>query len=140
MNELYFVNKYGLLIGDRLVRNKFIFSKHHGIFVGWHNNNYWVAENQNGKGVQYVTLSEFLINNPNSIDRVERFKGNEYQRNNIINRINKLIGTEYDLINFNCEHFAEYVQNGASKSYQVGNALVAVCVIAIGYSFISRNK
>jgi hypothetical protein len=52
MDQHYLVNYYSLQCGDRLIRGKGIFSKHHGIYVGYHNGIPMVAENQNGKGVQ----------------------------------------------------------------------------------------
>lgn len=116
------IAKYRLRLGDRLVRHKGVFSKHHGIYIGIHNGVALVAENQLGEGVQYISLSEFLLNEPSNLCRVERFKGTEYARQNIIPRINSLIGTQYDLINFNCEHFSELIQKGKAESKQVQNA------------------
>jgi hypothetical protein len=126
MDQHYLVNYYSLQCGDRLVRGKGIFSKHHGIYVGYLNGIPTVAENQNGKGVQYVSLAEFL--GSTNIERIQRFAGTEEARRNIIPRINNLLGTEYDLINFNCEHFAEWVQTGKSKSKQM-NVVWTVLII-----------
>jgi hypothetical protein len=130
MNELYLVSINQLNVGDRLVREKGPFSKHHGIYVGIHNSIPLVAENQIGMGVQYVSLSQFLLFNPNNLTRIERFAGTEYARALIISRINQLRGTNYDLINFNCEHFAEFIQTGNSESKQVKNAFAGLGVLA----------
>lgn len=46
MNQIYFANYHNLQIGDRLVREKGPFSKHHGIYAGFHHGNHLVAENQ----------------------------------------------------------------------------------------------
>lgn len=131
MDQHYLVNYYGLKCGDRLVRGKGVLSKHHGIYVGYHNCVPMVAENQNGKGVQYVSLFEFLLWGAASLERIEPFKGSEEARRNVIPRINKLVGTQYDLINFNCEHFAELIQNGKASSKQVNNALWGLGIIAV---------
>lgn len=140
MNELEIVRKYNLRVGDRLVREKGILSTHHGIFCGWDNDRAIVAENQNGYGVQYITLQQFVLNNTNLLKRIVRFKGNEFERNNIIPRIDQLIGRNYDLVNFNCEHFAEYIQNGVPKSNQVTNAAVSVGLILLGYALFTNQK
>ncbi len=129
MNQLYFSQQRNLKLGDRVVREKGIFSKHHGIYVGIHNGIPLVAENQANQGVQYISLSQFLLHNPANLTRIEKFRGSESARQNIIARINKLVGTQYDLINFNCEHFAELIQHGRPKSNQVGNA--------VGFGFLA---
>jgi hypothetical protein len=122
MNQLYIANKYGLQLGDRLVREKGILSKHHGIYVGIHDGTPLVAENQNGIGVQYISLCNFLLGNSANLTRIEKFKGTEEARRSIIPRINKLLGTQYDLINFNCEHFVELIYTGRPTSKQVNTA------------------
>lgn len=140
MNEFYFVNYYNLKIGDRVVREKGIVSKHHGIYAGIDNGRAWVAENQRGNGVQYITLSEFLLGNENTLTRIERFKQSEYERQNVISRINALLGKPYDLVNFNCEHFAELIQTGNIQSRQVRNAVgVTVFALFLGLLFSSDN-
>jgi len=113
--------QHSLRVGDRLVREKGLFTKHHGIFVGWHNGNYLVAENNTPDGVRYVTYNEFM--NGNELTRVEYFNGTEAQRNQIIPFINSILGTNYDLINYNCEHFANQIQKGTPESKQVANAV-----------------
>jgi hypothetical protein len=139
MNQSYIAKQYRLQIGDRLIREKGIFSKHHGIYVGIHNRVPMVAENQNGCGVQYVTLNQFLLGNVSNLARIERFKGTEKAKSNIILRINKLIGRRYDLINFNCEHFAELIQTGKSASKQVNNALLGIGTLVVIGLIASKN-
>jgi len=123
MNQLYTPNYYGLHLGDRIVREKGILSKHHGIYVGIHNGTPLVAENQSGRGVQYISLSKFLLGNSSNLTRIEKFNGTEEARRNIIPRINELVGTQYDSINFNCEHFVELIYTGRPSSKQVNTAL-----------------
>lgn len=110
-----------LRVGDRLVREKGILTKHHGIFVGFHHGNYLVAENNTPDGVRYVTYDTFL--NGNALTRVEYFNGTEEQRNRIIPFINSILGTNYDLVTYNCEHFANQIQKGQPHSNQVSNAV-----------------
>jgi len=131
MNEIYFAHLNNLKVGDRLIRNKGVFSTHHGIYAGIHNGVPLVAENQQGVGVHYVALSGFLRNDARNLIRIEPFKGNEIQRLNVIPRINQLVGSDYDLINFNCEHFAELIQNGRSTSRQLNLALFGLGVVVL---------
>lgn len=131
MNQIYLANYYQLQVGDRLVREKGIFSKHHGIYAGFHNGEPLVAENQIRRGVQYVSLSTFLLDNSANLTRIEKFRGTEYARINVIPRINSLIGKQYDLINFNCEHFVEEVYTGVPSSKQVTNALLGLGAVAV---------
>lgn len=121
MNQLAI--KHNLQIGDRLIRTKGVVSTHHGIYVGVHNGIALVAENQVGHGVRYITLAEFLLYNASNLKEIRRYKGSETWRRGIIEYINSILGWKYDLINFNCEHFAELIQNGVPKSSQVNNTL-----------------
>lgn len=139
MNLFDLVNKYDLQIGDRLIRDKFIFSKHHVIYAGINNGVPIVAENQMNKGVIYSSLDSALLENPNNLVRVEKFTGTDFQRRQVIPRINELLGTKYDLINFNCEHFAELIQHGNRRSKQVENAFGFLGILAIVGLVISSN-
>lgn len=104
-------------IGDRLVRKKDAILMHHGIFVGYHNGQCLVAENNTPNGVAYVTCDQFL--DGQQLTQVEPFRGNEYQRSEVIPFINSRLNTPYDLLRYNCEHFATEVQTGQPKSNQV---------------------
>lgn len=55
------IDYHKLKIGDRLVRTKgWVLSKHHVLYAGFFNNQHLIAENQNGYGVRYITLDQFL--------------------------------------------------------------------------------
>jgi hypothetical protein len=123
---------HNLNVGDRLVRHKGIVM-HHGIYVGCHNGQHLVAENNLPHGVRYVPYHQFLNGRP--LARVEPFRGTEYQRNQIIPFINSKLGTSYDLTRYNCEHFANEVQTGRVFSKQVQTAgllglMAAVVLVA----------
>lgn len=139
MKQLDTVKRNNLKLGDRLVREKGIFSKHHGIYVGIHNGIPVVAENQIRRGVQYISLNDFLLGDATNLTRIERFHGTEQARMQIIPRINKLIGREYDLINFNCEHFSELIQKGEPRSKQVQNAFAGLGLLAIAALIFSND-
>ncbi len=51
--------------------------------------------------------------------RLRRFEGN--QRQAALRRAESREGDAYSLTNFNCEHFANYVQEGVEVSQQVRN-------------------
>jgi hypothetical protein len=52
-----------------------------------------------------------------------------------VKRALDMVGQPYSLINFNCEHFSEFVQHGKARSRQVENfgigILAALFIIAI---------
>lgn len=140
MNPLHFIQQYGLRTGDRIVTDKGPLSRHHSIFVQIPGRVPQVAENQAGKGVQYTTLEEFLARVGNSKIRIEKFNGTKADRENVIPRIDALIGTPYNLVNFNCEHFANLIQNGAAVSKQVGAVVLGVVAIGIGLLVFGRKR
>lgn len=106
-----------LKIGDLIIRQKGPASAHYMVYVGWHNGIELVAENQTGHGVRFVSLQTALDGNP--IKRLEPFGGKEHERELVIPKIRSLLGTNYNLINFNCEHFARLISNGTAESKQV---------------------
>lgn len=106
-----------LRIGDLIVRQKGPFSTHYIVWIGWQNGVQVVAENHNGEGVRYTSLEEALAGRP--IKRFEKFGGSESQRNLVISEINKMLGKSYDLVVFNCEHFARWISTGKIESKQV---------------------
>ncbi len=115
---------------------------HHGIYVGIHNGVPLVAECQVSTGVRYVRLAEFLKNNVGHLVEVKSFAGTALAQQQIIPRINALLGTQYDLIKFNCEHFAEYIQTGKAQSKQVNFVFgcLAVAAAAVALSEISKSR
>lgn len=103
--------------GDLIVREKGPFSTHYIVWIGWNNGIRVVAENHSIHGVRYTSLDEALAGKP--IKRFEKFGGTESQRYLVISEINKLIGRSYNLIVFNCEHFARWISTGRIESRQV---------------------
>ena len=106
-----------LRTGDLIVRQKGPASTHFIIYIGYIKGILTVAENQSGIGVRYTPHQQALAGN--SIKRFERFGGTEAQRQLVIPKINGLLGKAYDLIVFNCEHFARWIANGKPESKQV---------------------
>lgn len=125
--------------GDRLVLPKgdLGFIQHHAIYIGndSHGNRRYV-ENHIEKGVQMIN-EKHLFRDGYHLTRVEPFIGNVSQRRLAVNRAIALIGKQYDLVNFNCEHYANAVQYDKPFSKQVENGILATLVLAvigIGYS------
>lgn len=105
-------NLRNLQPGDRLVlpKSDLGFVQHHVIYIGYdHYGNRQYVENNIGKEVQIVSENH-LFRNDYYLTRVEPFAGNNFQRKLAINRAISLIGTQYDVVNFNCEHYANAVQ------------------------------
>jgi hypothetical protein len=126
-----------LKIGDLIVRQKGPLSTHYIVYVGIHNGIQMVAENQSGIGVRFTSLDEALADNV--IKRFEPFGGTENERQLVIPRVKQLLGTKYDLVVFNCEHFARWISNGKLESKQVK---IASNIFIIGGSamLFAKNK
>lgn len=125
-----------LKTGDLIVRQKGPFSTHYIVWIGWQNGIQRVAENQSGIGVRYTSLQEALAGN--SIERFEPFGGTEAQRQSVISKVNSLLKKPYDLVVFNCEHFARWIANGKKESRQVKTA--STVAITAGLSLLASKS
>jgi hypothetical protein len=127
-----------LKTGDLIVRKKGRFSAHYLVFLFMQNGEHIVAENQNGHGVRYNTLSRALRGKP--IKRFERFGGTEAQRKQVIPRIERMLGQAYDLVVFNCEHFARWVAHGRIESRQVRKTSNLALAVGTGLAVYALSK
>jgi hypothetical protein len=117
---------------DRLIVPKSAFGlvQHHAIYLGQdHLGRDLIAENIVGNQVCITTAELFFSKNP-SISRIERFQGDGIQRRAAVESALKLVGKPYDLINYNCEHFANEVQMNASLSPQLQVGLAVILIAA----------
>lgn len=130
------MNLSSLKIGDLIVRKKGIFSTHFMVYIGMQKGVHMVAENQTGVGVRYTSLEQALAGN--AIERFEKFGGTEAQRNMVIPRIESLLGKTYDLVVFNCEHFARWIANNKVESKQV--KLASTAAIIGGAAMLGHNN
>jgi hypothetical protein len=137
-----FILKYNLKPGDRIVtpRSGWRLIQHHAIYWGLDNSGvHWVIENKDNIGVRFITLEKFL-ENVFEIKRIEYFKGNDIERRIALERGKMHVGKAYDLYNFNCEHFANYVQYNKVHSTQVDNLKGGLKVAAsVGLFFMIIN-
>lgn len=130
------MNIFTLKTGDLIVRQKGPFSTHFLVYLGIQNGVAMVAENQIGIGVRITTLAKALAGN--AIKRFENFGGTESQRSLVIPRINGMLGHAYDLIAFNCEHFARWIANGKVESKQV--KVASTVIIATSLALLSSKN
>jgi hypothetical protein len=129
------LQKFNLKAADRIVVPKSSLGvvQHHAIYLG--KDKYgtdWIAENKIGKGVQIVNASD-LFSDVIEITRVEPFNGNKQQRKEAVKNALALKGTNYNLLQFNCEHYANVIQHKVSISHQAKTAIgLGVCFLVLG--------
>ncbi|SKB64057.1 lecithin retinol acyltransferase family protein [Daejeonella lutea] len=125
---------YNLKPGDSIIEPLFRtgFSKHFAIYLGKDSQgNEFVAENHWINGVT-ITLATRYFSSVKRIVRIERFSGSELERTKALQRAFNLAGKPYNLITYNCEHFATEVQKGKPSSNQVTNFAVLFILFMIG--------
>lgn len=127
------VEKYNLQPGDRIIVPKrgFEIVQHHAIYLG--RNRYeedLIAENTIDHGVRIITATEFF-KDIIRIKKIEKFLGDDFQRRQAVQDAILLKGTEYDLLNFNCEHYASYVQTKIPESKQINDGAKIFGLIAL---------
>ena len=125
------INLSKLRIGDQLIRTKGGSIKHYAVLAGVDKNGkYIVAENQINRGVQYIYLDKFLSEGNLVEVQYNNYSVNEQVR--IQNDIKGLLGTSYDLLAYNCEHFVNHVLTHKPVSYQV-RTFGVVAVLCLGH-------
>jgi hypothetical protein len=87
----------------------------------------WISENHWQHGVRLVKADAYFKEG-NSYTVVP-FEGTYPERIAAVKRALAVLGKPYDLIQYNCEHYASYVQTGQAESKQVGNAIAAVLLL-----------
>lgn len=134
------VRKHRLKPADVVVVNKAFFGllDHYLVFAGYDRaGRPCFVANMEG-GVKF--LREDYINGQSdwfSINRVRRFEGSETQRGQAMARAKSLLGKPYSKLQFNCEHFANYVQKGRSYSKQVETASSIGTGLAVGLGLLA---
>lgn len=108
---------------------------HYIVYVG---NETFIGNLEDGvKILPKSELSKLLIDyEPVNI---KPFKGTNYQRNQAVHRAYGRLGEKYNLLNFNCEHFANWVQKGKENSVQVTIAFL-ILLSGITYKLIKVNN
>jgi uncharacterized protein YycO len=123
--------KFNLKPADRIVvpKSGLRVIQHHAIYLGQNKKGeHLIAENKIGYGVRVVN-ADIFFKDAIEITRIERFSGNNFQRKIAIKKALTKLGLPYDLINYNCHHFANEIQNGWPQSEQVINAFAVGIMI-----------
>ena len=108
---------------------------HYVVYVG---NETFIGNLQDGvKILSESELSDLLVDYEPI--RIKPFEGTDFQRNQAINRAYHRLGQKYSFLNFNCEHFANWVQKGKENSVQV-TILFSVLVLGLTYKLIKVNN
>lgn len=126
---------------DRIVvpKSDLRWVQHHAIYLGKDaNNTAWFAENNIGKGVQVIPANQFFLD-VIEITRIEPFNGTLAQRKEAVRSALALKGKHYDLLHFNCEHYANLIQHKKQISDQAKNGL-ALGVIALFAAILSNSN
>ena len=92
-------------------------------------------ENHPQFGVRHLTGQD--VENLYKIIAIRKFSGTQKERQFAIQRAVSQEGKKYDLIKFNCEHFANYVQANTIFSQQSNNA-VGFAVLGLAAVVLSR--
>ena len=106
---------------------------HVGIYVGPRTlDGRDVVHNDKSKGVVLATLADF--SGEAAVVLHKPATGDYFQREATANRAFSLIGKEFDLFRFNCEHAANFIQSGQAKSPQLEGALFVIACIVIAFA------
>jgi hypothetical protein len=135
------MEQYTLKPGDQLIEAVFAtgLTKHFAVYLGMlSDGREWFAENHHlAGGVKLLTRQRYF-NAGRHVIRIDRFIGSEMEQNAAINRALKLAGKSYNLLNYNCEHFANEVTQGFPQSRQVTNFFGGLLLFGI-ISLLARD-
>src|SRR5258708_1728151 len=116
-----FISQNNLRGGDAVVvkKNNIGLLDHYLIYLGHHYGEHKFIANYL-RGTRILTHTElYEYSTTFSPNRIRRFKGNSIQRDAAVQRaLNRCDQNSYHLLLNNCEHFANYVQEGKSYSKQ----------------------
>ncbi len=128
------LQSYLLRPGDQLVEAIFTtgMTKHFAVYLGrLSDGQEWIAENHHlTGGVKLIPVRDYAAAG-RSLVRIDRFSGTEQERKRVILRALKLAGKSYDLVQYNCEHFATEVTTGMAESKQVRNVIGGLVLLLL---------
>jgi hypothetical protein len=130
-----FINQNNILPADAIVVKKAAgILDHYVIYLGkddW--NKHWFSANLSGPGVSLIPEEEALgFLQKYTPQRLNRFKGNEQEREEALKRAFNYPDKGYDLIINNCEHYANTVQHGVKFSAQSSAAMGIGALLFVG--------
>ena len=133
------ISKLGLLPADRIIvpKSGLRLVQHLAVYLG--QNQYGldiIAENKIGYGVRLVTAEDFF-KDVIEVTRVEKFRGSNSERKVVVQNALLKLNQPYDLINYNCQHFANEITKGKIESEQVNNVFGILKGVAAIFALIS---
>ncbi len=138
---MHYLIEYYSLPADRIVVPKSWWNlvQHHAIYLGQDYSGIdWIMECKEGFGVRTISAETFF-NESSKITQIISFFGTKPERVLAIKRALNQAGKSYNLINFNCEHIANYIQSGIIISNQIKNVGIGLAVIAAFTILSSEN-
>jgi hypothetical protein len=90
--------------------------------------------------IRETSLADFL---KDDLCFIEQVSGASFSPDETVKRARSLIGKqkgEYDLVFFNCEHFARWCKTGELKSKQVDIAIAGAIALTVGAGIALINK
>lgn len=137
-----FIETLALLPADRIVVPKSGLNviQHHAIYLGQDYYGHWFIENKEGFGVRKISAYE-LFKDVSRVNKIVKFKPKpNYSRMDAITYAIQKIGMGYDLLKYNCEHFANEIQELSPKSDQSRTAMNIAAVVGIAFLIIAINN
>jgi hypothetical protein len=119
--------------GDRIIvpKSQLRVIEHHATYLGQNfQGEHFIVDNIIGEGVRLIT-ADLFFKDVIEITRIERFTGSNYNRKILVIKALNSVGKPYDLINYNCEHFANELSTGNPFSKQLQNAILGFTVVFI---------
>lgn len=95
-----------------------------------------VAHNSKERGVERVRLTEFAVGR--TVEVESRVRGDWKVQQEVVRRALAYMGRGYDLLTFNCEHYASHVQTGRASSPQL-EVLVLAALVVVGVVVLARE-
>lgn len=138
--ELQLVKEFNLEPGDRIVIPKSLFGlvQHHALYLGCDEfGQHLICENVIGVGVKLTRVEDFF-SGVESVTRIEKFLGSNFERKQIVQKSLARLGKPYNLINYNCESFCNDVQHNIIRSAQVSIGLF-VCFFGLMLAVLNSN-
>lgn len=107
--------------------------QHHALYLGKDQFGQDImAENKIGLGVRLVT-ADLFFQDVIEITEVKKFYGSDAVRKVVVLKSLQMVGQPYDLILYNCQHFANEMQDGIIHSPQVNkiNKVIGFAAISL---------
>ncbi|MDX2061535.1 MAG: hypothetical protein SFY70_00575 [Bacteroidia bacterium] len=141
-----FVRGNNIQPGDAIIARKTGLLTHYAIYLGWEdlgwgNGGHVFAINMMHKGVVIVPEDElFKMMKTYQPTRIRRLNLGVRNRDFAVKRALSLVGTPYNLLTYNCEHFANDVQGYPVHSQQVQLGALGFLVFGLTLAFSAGRK